>query len=70
MRDISTIVQRHNLTWQGPNPDFFEGMLLGNGDIGVCVTVRPDGVVLHLGKNTFNDSSGSGREGLRAALWT
>jgi hypothetical protein len=32
-------------------PDFFEGMLLGNGDIGVVVTVRPDALGLHLGKS-------------------
>jgi hypothetical protein len=35
-------------TW--PTPDFFEGMLLGNGDIGVSVTVRPDALGLHIGK--------------------
>ena len=34
-----------------PTPDFFEGLLLGNGDIGVCVTVRPDAIGLHIGKN-------------------
>jgi alpha-L-fucosidase 2 len=32
-------------------PNFFEGMLLGNGDIGVCVTTRPDALVFHLGKS-------------------
>ena len=35
---------------EGPTPDFFEGMLLGNGDIGVVVTVRPDALGLHIGK--------------------
>jgi hypothetical protein len=34
-----------------PTPDFFEGLLLGNGDIGVCVVVRPDALGLHIGKN-------------------
>jgi len=55
MRDTCSFVQEHNLQWKGPNPDFFEGMLLGNGDIGVCVTVRPDGIVLYLGKNDVWD---------------
>ena len=44
MECISNIIQRHNLQWEGPNPNFFERMLLGNEDIGVCVTVRPDGI--------------------------
>ncbi len=34
-----------------PTPSFFEGMLLGNGDVGVCVVVRPDALGLHIGKN-------------------
>ncbi|MDE3179897.1 MAG: hypothetical protein KGM47_09585 [Acidobacteriota bacterium] len=34
-----------------PGPDFFEGALLGNGDVGVCVVVRPDALGLHLGKS-------------------
>jgi len=34
-----------------PTPNFFEGMLLGNGDVGVCITVRPDTLGLHIGKS-------------------
>ena len=44
------IARRHRITRDLPTPNFFEGMLLGNGDIGVCVTVRPDALGLHLGK--------------------
>jgi alpha-L-fucosidase 2 len=44
------IAKRHAILQDLPTPDFFEGMLLGNGDIGVCVTVRPDALGLHLGK--------------------
>ncbi|MGD1104545.1 MAG: twin-arginine translocation signal domain-containing protein, partial [Terriglobia bacterium] len=44
------IAKRHALVHDLPTPDFFEGMLLSNGDIGVCVTVRPDALGLHLGK--------------------
>jgi hypothetical protein len=49
--DALTIARRHGIVKTQPTPDFFEGMLLGNGDIGVCVTVRPDALGLHIGKN-------------------
>jgi hypothetical protein len=49
--DPVAIARRHPLTRTQPTPDFFEGILLGNGDIGVCVTVRPDAMGLHFGKN-------------------
>ncbi|MEW5974384.1 MAG: glycoside hydrolase family 95-like protein [Acidobacteriota bacterium] len=48
--DALTIARQHPLVRVGPTPNFFEGMLLGNGDVGVCVTVRPDALGLHLGK--------------------
>ncbi|HTS61721.1 MAG TPA: twin-arginine translocation signal domain-containing protein [Candidatus Acidoferrales bacterium] len=48
--DAFTIARRHTIVRDQPAPDFFEGMLLGNGDIGVCVTVRPDAIGLHIGK--------------------
>jgi len=44
------IAKRHQIVRHVPTPNFFEGMLLGNGDIGLCVTVRPDAMGLHLGK--------------------
>jgi hypothetical protein len=44
------IARRHSIVRTLPTPDFFEGMLLGNGDIGVCLVVRPDAIGLHLGK--------------------
>ncbi|MFN7994075.1 MAG: hypothetical protein U0Q18_10755 [Bryobacteraceae bacterium] len=44
------LARRHKIVRQLPTPNFFEGMLLGNGDIGACVTVRPDALGLHLGK--------------------
>jgi len=34
------IARRHKIVRTVPTPAFFEGMLLGNGDIGVCITVR------------------------------
>ncbi len=53
--DAVTIARRHALVRTQPTPNFFEGMLLGNGDIGVCVTVRPDAMGLHIGKNDVWD---------------
>lgn len=49
--DSVAIARRHPILRTQPTPDFFEGILLGNGDIGVCVTVRPDALGLHIGKN-------------------
>src|SRR4051794_34370590 len=49
--DGAEIARRHQIVRELPTPNFFEGMLLGNGDVGVCVTVRPDALGLHLGKS-------------------
>ena len=49
------IARRHRIVRDLPTPNFFEGMLLGNGDLGVCVVVRPDALGLHLGKNDIWD---------------
>lgn len=46
----AVIAGRHRIERDIPTPDFFEGMLLGNGDVGVCVTIRPDALGLHIGK--------------------
>lgn len=48
--DAAQIARRHSIVRRLPTPDFFEGMLLGNGDIGVCLVVRPDALGLHFGK--------------------
>jgi alpha-L-fucosidase 2 len=47
----SEIARRHQIVRDLPTPDFFEGMLLGNGDIGACITLRPDALGLHIGKS-------------------
>lgn len=49
--DSFAIAQRHTIVQDLPAPNFFEGMLLGNGDLGVCVVVRPDAIGFHIGKN-------------------
>ncbi len=48
--DAFQVARRHAIVRDLPTPNFFEGMLLGNGDIGVVVTVRPDALGLHIGK--------------------
>jgi alpha-L-fucosidase 2 len=45
------IAGRHPLVRSKPGPTYFEGMLLGNGDIGVCAVVRADAVGLHISKS-------------------
>ena len=49
--DAFQIARTHTIIRDQPTPNFFEGMLLGNGDIGLCITVRPDALGLHLGKS-------------------
>jgi len=49
------IAKRHVITRKVPGANFFEGMLLGNGDVGVCAVVRPDALGLHLGKSDVWD---------------
>jgi hypothetical protein len=49
--DAFAIAHKHAIVRDLPTPNFFEGMLLGNGDVGVCVVVRPDALGLHIGKN-------------------
>ena len=49
--DGFSIAGHHLMHWNLPGPSFFEGMLLGNGDVGVCAEVRPDALGLHIAKN-------------------
>ena len=49
--DAFQMARSHRIVREGPTPEFFEGMLLGNGDIGLCITVRPDALGLHIGKS-------------------
>jgi hypothetical protein len=47
--------KHHPITSDRPAIDFFEGALLGNGGMGVVVTTRPDGILLHFGHNNVWD---------------
>src|ERR1700676_2580475 len=49
--NASEIARRHMIVRDTPSPSFFDGMLLGNGDVGACVIVRPDAIGIHIGKN-------------------
>lgn len=49
--DAFQVARRHPMVRDIPGPDFFEGMLLGNGDVGLCAVVRPDALGLHIGKS-------------------
>ncbi|HEX8549593.1 MAG TPA: glycoside hydrolase N-terminal domain-containing protein, partial [Cytophagaceae bacterium] len=52
---VERIAKTHNLISDTPGPDFFEGDLLGNGGLGLCITTRPDAMLLHLGHNNVWD---------------
>src|SRR5690242_12782956 len=49
--NASEIARKHMIVRDTPSSSFFEGMLLGNGDVGTCVVVRPDALGIHIGKN-------------------
>lgn len=53
--EITALAKKHSIRRDIASPDFFEGALLGNGDLGVVVCTRPDGIVLHLGHNDIWD---------------
>ena len=53
--DSVEIARRHRMVNDVPTPNFFEGMLMGNGDLGLCVTLRPDALGLHIGKEDVWD---------------
>ncbi len=49
--NASEIARRHIIVRDTPSSSFFDGMLLGNGDVGACAIVRPDALGIHIGKN-------------------
>lgn len=53
--NILELAKKHSIRKDLPAPDFFEGPLLGNGDLGVVVCTVPDGITLHLGHNDIWD---------------
>src|SRR5260370_32543453 len=51
--NASEIARRHMIVRDTPSPSFFDGMLLGNGDVGACVVGPPDALAIHIGNNAF-----------------
>ncbi len=49
--DAFAIASQHEISREIAGPTFFEGMLLGNGDVGVCAVVRPDAIGIHISKS-------------------
>ena len=49
--DAFAIASKHVINREIAGPTFFEGMLLGNGDVGVCAVVRPDALGIHISKS-------------------
>ncbi|MBO4297821.1 MAG: hypothetical protein J5998_03400 [Clostridia bacterium] len=54
-QDTVLMARKHAIRRDVASPDFFEGALMGNGDLGVVVCTRPDAIVLHLGHNDIWD---------------
>jgi hypothetical protein len=49
--DAFAIARKHVISREIAGPTYFEGMLLGNGDVGVCAVVRPDALGIHISKS-------------------
>jgi alpha-L-fucosidase 2 len=49
--DAFAIAGKHVISREIAGPTYFEGMLLGNGDVGVCAVVRPDALGIHISKS-------------------
>ena len=53
--DVISYAKKHSIKRDVAAPDFFEGALMGNGNLGVVVCTRPDGMVLYFGHNNIWD---------------
>ena len=50
-----SIAKKHAIRTDTACPDFFEGAVLGNGDLGCILCSRPDGIVFYFGHNNIWD---------------
>ena len=55
VQDTLLLAKKHAIRRDVASPDFFEGALMGNGNLGVVACTRPDALVLHLGHNDIWD---------------
>lgn len=53
--DVLNIAKKDSIKIEVASPNFFEGALLGNGNLGVVACNRPDGIALYLGHNNIRD---------------
>jgi hypothetical protein len=52
---ILSTAKKHSIKRDIPSPDFFEGALMGNGNLGVVACTRPDALVFYFGHNNIWD---------------
>lgn len=71
--DTMALAKKHSIKKEGACPDFFEGALLGNGNLGTVVCTRPDCLVLYFGHNDIwdirVDESHKGKLGTFKEIW-
>ena len=54
-QEILNLAKKHSIKRDVASPDFFEGAIMGNGDLGLVVCTRPDALLMHLGHNNIWD---------------
>lgn len=71
--DIIPLAKKHSIKKNCAAPDFFEGAVMGNGNLGVIVCSRPDAIVLYFGHNNIWDirisESHKGKVGTFRDIW-
>ncbi len=71
--DIVQIAKKHAIKKETAAPDFFEGAVMGNGNLGAIVCSRPDALVVYFGHNNIWDirisESHKGKVGTFNQLW-
>ncbi|MBR6934844.1 MAG: hypothetical protein IKH41_05090 [Clostridia bacterium] len=55
VQDTIKLAKKHSIRRDVASPDFFEGAIMGNGDLGLIVCTRPDALLMHLGHNNIWD---------------
>ena len=53
--DVVSLAKKHPIRKDVACPDFFEGAVLGNGDLGTIVCTKPDSIILYFGHNDIWD---------------
>lgn len=53
--DVISLAKKHSIRKDVACPDFFEGAVLGNGNLGTVVCTKPDSIILYFGHNDIWD---------------